>query len=353
LNFQDAEKTYRDLKQQRAAGKLTDADFEAEVAKLRHQDAQGRWWQLGVQTGEWYMHDGQKWNKSNPPVTPASPAAPGPSGPEAGAATEGGAVQKNNGSVLPARRKRVAPAGKGNGKSLPSPRLIGIIAIVAVVAILILVGGYFVISGALGSSATARATTTPTRSLALLPTPVIPTITLAPPTDTPLPPPTIQVTVTEAITPTRAAAKPTATKKPAPPTPAGPTATATANVPPGVYVTNIETIPAKANVGDMIGFKVSFMNTTRSIQTYNWFVKVYQCPEQCQDFKHSYGETLHTSSNVATGTFALSTSQTVNLGAGIRCDLIAIANYVDPVSQSPVPFQATKNNGYFSFTACH
>jgi hypothetical protein len=194
----------------------------------------------------------------------------------------------------------------------------------------------------IGGSATARATTTPTRSLALLPT-----ATLAVPLDTPM----IQVTATEAVTPT--IAKPTATRKPASPTPAGPTATATVNVPPGVYVTNIETIPPKVNLGDTIGFKVSFLNTIGSTQTYNWRVQVYRCPEQCEDFKHSHGETLYMNSNLATGTSVLSTSQNIDLRAGISCDLIAIANYVDPVNQLPTPFQATKDDGHFSFSPCH
>jgi hypothetical protein len=344
LTFQDAEKTYKDLRTQHAAGKLSDADFEAKVGELRMQDAQGRWWQLGVQTGEWYMHDGQKWNKAKPPMPSAAATSPG-------AAPEVGAQKSKRSSVLPARLFSAAPAGRAGG--LPPAALIVIIAVVALVGLAILIGGYLFISGSLGGSSTARVTTTPTVSIAALASPVIPTITLAPPIATPLPPPTIAVTATEVVTATRAAAKPTATKKPVTPTPAGPTATATVNVPPGVYVTNVETIPAKANVGDMIGFKISFLNTTGSIQTYNWFVKVYQCPEQCQDFKHSYGETLHTNSNVATGTSAQSTSQTINLGTGIRCDLIAIVNYVDPVSQLPVPFQATQNNGYFAFTICH
>ncbi len=357
MNFQDAEKIYRDLKQQHAAGKLSDADFETEVAKLRLQDAQGRWWQLGVQTGDWYMHDGQKWNKAKPPSPqPAAPSAPPPLKEAAAPAAEAGATPppRRGGSVLPARLFSAAPAGRGNGKGLSTPLLIGIIAIVAVVAIIILVGGYVVLSGALGSS-TARATTTPTRSLAVLPSPVIPTITLAVPTDTPLPPPTAVITASETVTPTRSAPKPAPTKKPTvPPTPAGPTATKAPNVPPGVYVTDLQTIPSKANIGDTLGFKVSFLNTTGSTQVYNWFVKVYQCPEQCQDFKHSYGETLHTSTNIATGASDLSSSQTINLGTGIRCDLIARVNYVDPVSQLPVTFQATTtNNGYFSFTVCH
>ena len=354
MNFQDAENIYRDLKQQNVAGKLTDEDFEAKVGKLWCQDAQGNWWLIGVETGEWYMYDGQKWNKATPPSAPVAPSAPPPAPvvpaapppADSGAAVEDGDAQKDTrGNVPPAWRETVAPADSGNSKGLPAPMMIGIIAVVAVVAFLIVIGGCFFITGLLGSSATVRATTTPTRSLALLQSPVIPTLTLEVLTDTPLPSPTIQVT------PTLTATRP-ATRKPAP-TPAGPTATATVNVPPGVYVTNIETVPAKTNIGDTIGFKVSFLNTTGSVQTYNWFVKVYECPDQCQDFKHSHGETLLTNSNVAPGSSTLSTSQNINLRAGIRCDLIAIANYIDPVNQLPTPFQATKNDGHFSFTACH
>ncbi len=360
MNFQDAEKTYRDLKQQHAAGKLTDEDFEEQVAQLSLQDAQGHWWMLGVETGEWYMHDGQQWNKAKPPIAPVPPAAPpiapvpptappiapvapAPPPPAASrAVVEASAAQKyTRSSDLPARRKSVAPAGSGKG--LPTPTMIGIIAFVAVVALLFVVGGCFVINAMLGGSLTARATTTPTRALALLPT-----LTLEIPTDTP----TLEITATETVTPTLAAAKPAATKKPAP-TPAGPTATATLNVPPGVYVTNVETIPAKVNLGDTIGFKVSFLNTTGSIQTYNWYVKWYQCQEPCQDFKHSQGETLQMNSNVAPGTSTLTTSQNINLKAGIICNLIAIANYIDPVNQLPTPFQATKDDGHFSFTPCH
>ena len=254
----------------------------------------------------------------------------------------GAAQQDTRDSVLPPQWERVAPAG--SGKRLPTPVLVGIAAVVAVVAFALVIGGCFFITGLLGSGATARATTTPTRSLALLQSPVPPTPTEVP-TDTPLPSSTIEVT------PTHTATRP-AVRRPTP-TPVGPTATATLNVPPGVYVTNVETVPAKVNIGDTIGFKVSFLNTTGSVQTYNWYVKWYECPEQCQDFKHSQGETLEMNSNLAPGSSTLSTSQNITIRPGIRCDLIAIANYIDPVNQLPTPFQSTKSDGHFSFTACH
>ena len=345
MNFQDAEKTYKDLKAQHAAGKLSDADFEAEVAKLRLQDSAGHWWQVGVSTGEWYMHDGQKWNKAKPPVTPAvAPAEPV-------AAPEGGDAKAKRASALPARLFSAAPAGRGGG--MPPAALIVIIAVVALIAVALLVGGYLFISGSLGGSSTARVTTTPTRSLAILPSPVIPTITLARPTDTPLPPPTIEVTVTQAPpTRTPAAVRPTATK--APPTkPAGPTVTATPNVPPGLYVTKVEAIPANPSIGSSVGFRVTFLNTTGSVQVYVWQVLVYKCPEQCDVYKNSYGQTLRMTSNISTGTAVLDSAQNINIGAGLNCDLVAIPNYIDQTNQQVVPFTSLKGNPfYYNFKVC-
>ena len=365
LNFQDAEKTYKDLKAQHAAGKLSDADFETEVAKLRLQDAQGRWWQLGVQTGDWYMHDGQKWNKAKPPATVAPPPPKEPSAAPEGAtpvtpppSSRRGGTGGGGGSALPARLFSAAPAGRGNGKGIPTWMLIAIIAVVAIVGIAILVGGYLFISGALGRS-TAQVTTTPTRSLALLPSPVIPTITLAAPTDTPLPPPTIEVTTTAAITPvnTPAPARPTATRRPAAsPTPAGPTATHTPSVPPGVYVTKLETDPIVANIGDTVAFKLTFFNNTGAVQTYHdWFVRVFQDPEQTTGdgaFKNSYGESLKQDVNIATGTSVATTPPHVNFGPG-RCNYVAIPYYTDKNSQA-VQFQKPGGGAlYYSFSVCH
>ena len=359
LNFQDAEKTYKDLKAQHAAGKLSDTDFETEVAKLRLQDAQGRWWQLGVQTGEWYMHDGQKWNKAKPPavVTPPPPKEPGavPEGASAAPSPRRGGGP----SVLPARLFSAAPAGRGNGKGLPTWMLIAIIAVVAVVGIAILVGGYLLISGALGGKTVASATSTPTRSIALLPSPVVPTITLAPPTDTPLPLATIAVTATEVITTTRtpAAARPTATKKPAvTPTPAGPTATYTPSVPPGVYVTKLETNPSVVNIGDTVAFKLTFFNNTGSVQTFNnWFVQVFQCPEQCTNdnaFRNSFAQSLKQDVNVATGTSVVTTPPHVNFQAG-HCEYIAIPYYTDK-NQQVVQFEKPGGGAlYYRFSVCH
>jgi hypothetical protein len=353
LNFQDAEKTYKDLRAQHAAGKLSDADFEGEVAKLRLQDSQGRWWQIGVQTGEWYMHDGQKWNKARPPAAPP-PSAP-PSTP--GGVPEAAVPKAKAGSALPARLFSAAPAGRSNGGGLPPALLIVIVAVVALVGLGALVGIYFLISGQAGGGTTARATTTPTVSIAgVLPTPEIPTITLEAPTDTPEPPPTFVISATEAVTATNtpAVARSTATRKPAVTvSPTGPTETATPNVPPGLYATGLKTDPAKPSIGDTLQFTVEFLNTTGSVQTYTWFVKVYQCPEQCDTYKNSFGETTKRSDNIPTGSASLTSDRHVNIGVG-RCDYTAIPYYVDQSNQQVVPFMSTAGHPlYENFTVCH
>ena len=148
--------------------------------------------------------------------------------------------------------------------------------------------------------------------------------------------------ITSVITPTRTPAGPSPTKKPVTPTATVAKGSPTPNVPPGLYATKVDTIPAKPAIGNQLGFKVTFFNNTGATQTYTWMVKVFQCPEQCTGdtaFKHSYGETLRTSANIGTGAVELSTSQTINLGTGIRCDLVAIPYYVNPVDQQVLPFR--------------
>lgn len=380
MNFQEAEKTYKELAAQHGAGKLNDAAFEAEVGKLRMQDEQGRWWQIGVQTGEWYMHDGQKWNKATPPKpAPAptapvaaptpQPSAPAPKAPpvvvtptpppakddkksDAASKTKKDDAKQPRASTMP-RLFSAKPAGREGGMS--RPMLIGIIAIAAIIILLLVVGGYFVVSNVLSTAS--KPTVTPTRVIAALPSPILPTVVPTQrPTDTPLAPPTPIVTATTSLTPTATfktpvAPKATATKKPAG-TPA-PSATATPNVPPGVYAVKIDTVPANASIGSTMGFNVTFLNTTGTMQTYMVMVKVFKCPEQCQVFKNSYGETLRASSNIATGTSEFATSQNINLGIGLNCDLVAIPYYVDPVNQQVVPFPSLKGNPlYQPFKIC-
>ncbi|MBI5304921.1 MAG: hypothetical protein HY868_22500 [Chloroflexi bacterium] len=373
MTFQEAERTYKDLKVQHAAGKLSDADFEAQVGKLKMQDPQGRWWQIGVQTGEWYMHDGQKWNKAKPPAETA-PIPPPPPPAEAAplpleTASAGmnspanGEKKPGRASVAPTRLFSSKPAGREGG--LPMPVLIGIIAGVAVVVILLAVGVLWA-TGAFNPAA--QGARTPTRVAVTSPTAlvVVPTVR---PTDAPtlLPSPTIIAAPT--ITPTLAATA-TATRRPAGtpatkvtavPTKAGVAASPTPAVAPGVYITKLETNPAKISIGGtdkiQVGFKATFFNNTGGTQAFKkWFVRIFQCPEQCtgdRAYRNSYGESLKQDTNVAAGaSVEITTPPHANFGPG-RCEYTAVPYYTGD-NEIAVPFMTVKGAPlYYNFSVCN
>lgn len=64
--YKKAEDEYFRLKGRLSAGRLTEEQFRAAVKDLMQQDAQGRYWMLGVDTGKWYFHDGQTWIEGQP-----------------------------------------------------------------------------------------------------------------------------------------------------------------------------------------------------------------------------------------------------------------------------------------------
>jgi uncharacterized membrane protein len=64
--YKRAEDEYFRLKGRLSAGRLTEEQFQAAVKELMVQDAQGRYWMLGVDTGKWYFHNGQTWVEGQP-----------------------------------------------------------------------------------------------------------------------------------------------------------------------------------------------------------------------------------------------------------------------------------------------
>lgn len=64
--FQRAEDEYFKLKGQMATGRITHDQFEARLRELMVQDPQGRYWMLGADTGNWYVHDGANWIEGQP-----------------------------------------------------------------------------------------------------------------------------------------------------------------------------------------------------------------------------------------------------------------------------------------------
>ncbi len=66
--FRQAEEQFFLLKGQQSAGRITREQFDAALKQLMIQDAQGRFWMIGADTGEWFVHDGQNWVRANPPA---------------------------------------------------------------------------------------------------------------------------------------------------------------------------------------------------------------------------------------------------------------------------------------------
>lgn len=72
--FRKAEERYFVLRGQVETGRITQAQYEASLRELMVQDAQGRHWVLGAETGRWHVHDGTNWVEANPyGGTPSQP----------------------------------------------------------------------------------------------------------------------------------------------------------------------------------------------------------------------------------------------------------------------------------------
>jgi hypothetical protein len=94
MDFARVEAEFGQLKAQFARGDLTEAEFKAQLEELMIEDEGGRWWMLGYETGQWYVHDGEQWVQQEPPraaagappthplhvgaadLTPAAPSRP-------------------------------------------------------------------------------------------------------------------------------------------------------------------------------------------------------------------------------------------------------------------------------------
>lgn len=76
MTVAEMEAHFFELKGKHAVGQLTDAEFKAELEKLRYQDAQGRWWMIGMQSGRWYYYENGRWLIGSPPQTTIATPAP-------------------------------------------------------------------------------------------------------------------------------------------------------------------------------------------------------------------------------------------------------------------------------------
>lgn len=77
MNLQDLEARFGALKQQHDAGSLSEADFDREREQLKTQDERGVWWTKD-RTGDWYFHDGTRWQQGHPQLMGGHPSGPMP-----------------------------------------------------------------------------------------------------------------------------------------------------------------------------------------------------------------------------------------------------------------------------------
>ena len=81
--FARAEREADWLRQERAAGRISDERFKARLQDLMTQDAAGAWWAVGQHSGEWYRSQGGQWVRATPPArgTPSPDYGPSPAMP--------------------------------------------------------------------------------------------------------------------------------------------------------------------------------------------------------------------------------------------------------------------------------
>ena len=78
MDFEQAERRFRELAAYRDRGDLDDNAFRVQVAKLMFRDAQGVFWMIDPDDGAWYCNRGATWEPGDPRAEKA--AEPAPSG---------------------------------------------------------------------------------------------------------------------------------------------------------------------------------------------------------------------------------------------------------------------------------
>lgn len=370
VTFEQAEQEYFRLRGQLDTRRITPEQFESALKNLLVQDAQGRYWMLGADSGAWYVHDGQQW------IRAASPAA-------------------------------ISAASSAPRNSAAPFVILGVIVLV-LLALLALGVYWFLLTQNSGSQNAALVTSTPASALAIVPTSallptlvpiaptsqptiispssvpptstvptappspaatttVIPTVapetalpiitlaistavvleaataTLLPPTDMPSPSPLPTETLAPTIAPTRTRVPPTRTPEPTE-TPA-PTEPA---YPPGVYVTHISTEPAEPKRNQGVAFLVTFVNTTGATQQYNWLIQLYDA-----ESNRRFGETLVQGLTVPPGTSVQTSPNNWQVGGAGGCIQFYAQAQFQNTDGGRIPFTSPEGNTFVhGFTVC-
>ena len=327
--YRNAEDEYFKLRGQFDTGRITQEQFDEKLRELMVQDAQGRYWMLGADSGKWYFYDGAKWVQGEPYAGATPPLASAPiempppvaSAPPPRAAVTPTPVTTNNARQFPLvpilillllivlgvaaflifqnrerifvaqQPQQITPVLPATITRAPSPTAPGVVATTVPTQVAI----------ATDIPPTAKPTEIPpTDKPTAIPPTGEPAITVVIVTSEPSPTielptllPTVPPTAVPTRVPTRAPTRipPTATNVP-------PTNTPAPNFPPNVYVTKIEHSPnPKRNQN--VTFTATFLNTTGGTAHYNWLILLYD-PEK-QGNNKGFGESPATSVSIPPG----------------------------------------------------
>lgn len=251
--FRKAEEEYFILRGKLDTGRIGKNLFELALRDSMVQDAQNRWWMLGPDTGNWYMHDGTKWVEADPSHV------------QVAAEVTSAAPKSSPGDPSPA------------ASDAPNRTLLFVgIGCAAIVCIGIVIAGIFLPGLFPRPSGSANAATL--SALAALPTALT----------TPTPSGASFGTSTPAPTGTDTTT-PTSTRFIAP----RPSITPTPLFAPGVYVTGLRIDPPQPKRRFDITFFPSFQNSTDSPKSYKLKVYLFH-PDEARSTGETYDNNLVT-----------------------------------------------------------
>lgn len=320
--FEQAEAEYWHLRGQLTAGRISQQQFEAALEQLVFQDAHGRSWMLGVDSGKWYMHNGQAWIESLPQ-------------------TAGDRAATSSPVPLP-------PTGTHRSRSLLLPAA-GCICSLCIISILGVVGAFATGLVRIAPVNMARATLpsgaghfslsstsgfqTPTLALQSFP---VPTSTFAA-----VPNPI--VARTETFTPIRTATiEPTKSLVTVP-------ATATPVVAPDVYVTSLRLEPSAPSRREDVAFYPTFLNATNAEQSRRWLAYIYR-PDS---YRHAFGETPKSTTLFPVGATEQKAAGVWRLTGGGECENFVVRVAWINEDNQPVAFARQDGQVYeLPFTVC-
>jgi len=174
MGFKEAEERFYELKGRLDAGAISQEEFKAQLEGLKVQDSQARYWMIGVQSGKWYLYDGTRWVRAEPPgeAGEGPPSEETPRGPVASLPEQ---------PLKPPTSLKLRPRRRGISRGLLALIPLGLVLACCLSIVAVGAADYLISSHPLSSALSALlgrqigfiATPTPTPRLEESPTPTI------------------------------------------------------------------------------------------------------------------------------------------------------------------------------------